>query len=425
MEETRSRHLNERQKKRRIRRRAAVLAIQQNLIPVSPDLPLKYFNPYGEIVWKHREIYKGISRLAKKHMETVPNRRVNVFQIPHSELPKHLKFGEESLINEVIHLTSGSHNLEWQKDWRRVHLALGSMEILSQIGSKITILSLKRRESVELINYQKELRPRQIRLRNAPTTIMIERMNTRIIGFIKEIVNFANDTDKGATTFKPHISGQIPTLDNIQYQGPAPISKQPISFIRADLSIAEIQRRILFLDCEFVIGYKEMVGQKMRHTLLLASVAILNYEGEILLNTRVTPTKKVWRYHPSITGFTARSLRNQRKEAEVKREIKELVRDRILVGHDLSSDLKVLEIDLNQLCGIRDLSTSLVLKEIMGTDKPRLKLADVAEKLLNQTLRTTIDKDGTMTNVCHSALEDVLVISSIYKKIENNYIDDI
>ena len=424
MEKTRSRYLNERQKKRRIRRRAAVLAIQQNLIPVSPDLPLKYFNPYGEIVWKHREIYKGINRLAKKHMETVPNQRVNVFQIPHSELPKHLKFGEESLINEVMHLTSGSHNLEWQKDWRRVHLALGSMEILSQIGPKITILSLKRRESVELVNYQKQLRPRQIRLRNAPTTIMIERMNTRIIGFIKEIVNFANDTDKGATTFKPHISGQIPILDNIQYQGPAPISKQPISFIRADLSIAEIRRRILFLDCEFVTGYQEMVGQKMKHVPLLASVAILNYEGEILLNTRVTPTKKVWRYHPSITGFTARSLRNQRKEAEVKSEIKELVRDRILVGHDLSSDLKVLEIDRDRLCGIRDLSTSITIKVIMGVDKPRLKLSDVAEKLLGTKLRISTDNDGVVTKACHSALEDAQVIAYIYKKVEEDYVDD-
>ena len=424
MKETRSRYLNERQKMRRIRRRAAVLAIQQNLIPVSPDLPLKYFNPYGEIVWKHREIYKGINRLAKKHMETVPNQRVNVFQIPHSELPKHLKFGEESLINEVMHLTSGSHNLEWQKDWRRVHLALGSMEILSQIGPKITILSLKRRESVELVNYQKQLRPRQIRLRNAPTTIMIERMNTRIIGFIKEIVNFANDTDKGATTFKPHISGQIPILDNIQYQGPAPISKQPISFIRADLSIAEIRRRILFLDCEFVTGYQEMVGQKMKHVPLLASVAILNYEGEILLNTRVTPTKKVWRYHPSITGFTARSLRNQRKEAEVKSEIKELVRDRILVGHDLSSDLKVLEIDRDRLCGIRDLSTSITIKVIMGVDKPRLKLSDVAEKLLGTKLRISTDNDGVVTKACHSALEDAQVISYIYKKVEEDYVDD-
>lgn len=357
-------------------------------------------------------------------METVPNQRVNVFQIPHSELPKHLKFGEESLINEVMHLTSGSHNLEWQKDWRRVHLALGSMEILSQIGPKITILSLKRRESVELVNYQKQLRPRQIRLRNAPTTIMIERMNTRIIGFIKEIVNFANDTDKGATTFKPHISGQIPILDNIQYQGPAPISKQPISFIRADLSIAEIRRRILFLDCEFVTGYQEMVGQKMKHVPLLASVAILNYEGEILLNTRVTPTKKVWRYHPSITGFTARSLRNQRKEAEVKSEIKELVRDRILVGHDLSSDLKVLEIDRDRLCGIRDLSTSITIKVIMGVDKPRLKLSDVAEKLLGTKLRISTDNDGVVTKACHSALEDAQVISYIYKKVEEDYVDD-
>ena len=155
----------------------------------------------------------------------------------------------------------------------------------------------------------------------------------------------------------------------------------------------------------------------------MASVAILDYEENIVLNTRVTTTRPIWSYVNRITGFTSKSLRNHRKDIEMKAEIQALVKDHVLIGHDLTADLKVLEIDKNQLCGIRDLSTAFVLRQMVDPNAARLSLKKVAEQLLGKPMRTEI-RSGLNVAKHHSALEDVQTIAQIYKKIENDFIDD-
>lgn len=80
-------------------------------------------------------------------------------------------------------------------------------------------------------------------------------------------------------------------------------SKQPISYIRDMLSINEIRERLIFVDCEFVSGEFEIINGKKKGTILLASVCMMDYSGTVILNSMVTPTKKIRLYHTNITGF--------------------------------------------------------------------------------------------------------------------------
>ena len=200
-------------------------------------------------------------------------------------------------------------------------------------------------------------------------------------------------------------------------------SRNPISYLRNPMTVEEIRQRILFLDCEFVGGHKEMVGTKLKGTQLLASIAIMDYQGRVILDTRVTPSKKIKSYCRWITGFRPVDLVNQRKEEEIIKEVNVLIRGRILIGHDLTSDLKVLRTNPEDIAGIRDLSTSLVLRELIPSENPRLSLKDVALKILGKELRSSKQVNGKEEPEPHSALEDVKAIREIYLKIEMNWRD--
>ena len=149
-----------RQRLRHIRRRAEALIIQDSLVPISEDLPFKFFNPYGEIVWKSREIYKSISRLVKKKFEGRVITRNETFLVPQNELPKYLLFGESTWISEVHYFVTGVRNLVWQKGWKRIHLAEGRVDLVAQTKSKFRVLQLKRRQSIEVVNNGERYRPR-------------------------------------------------------------------------------------------------------------------------------------------------------------------------------------------------------------------------------------------------------------------------
>lgn len=199
----------------------------------------------------------------------------------------------------------------------------------------------------------------------------------------------------------------------------SPISKIPISYIRNRMGVDEIRKRILFLDCEFVGGYRELNQKgKWKCSNLLGSICILDYEGEIILNTNVSPTKMIRSYVKWITGFTPYDLKNKILDEVMIEQVRGLVEGRVLVGHDLTGDIAVLKINKESLLGIRDLSTALAVRKCMDDfEGERLKLENVAQQLLGRTCRS---KSGH-----HNVFEDVRAIRDIYRLVEDTWEDTI
>lgn len=93
---------------------------------------------------------------------------------------------------------------------------------------------------------------------------------------------------------------------------------------------------VVALDCEMV-----GVGPQGRES-VLGRVCVVNFEGNVLLDTFVKPNAFVTDFRTRFSGVRPRDMRNATPHAEAVAKVKELVEGRILVGHALHNDFRVL-----------------------------------------------------------------------------------
>jgi len=94
------------------------------------------------------------------------------------------------------------------------------------------------------------------------------------------------------------------------------------------------------LDCEMVSTEKDPNT--------LAQVAIVDFDGHVLLNEYVKPDSEVKNYRSSITGIRSKHLKNAKSFPQVQALVKNIIEDKIVVGHSISHDLKALDLQLDQ-----------------------------------------------------------------------------
>lgn len=78
---------------------------------------------------------------------------------------------------------------------------------------------------------------------------------------------------------------------------------------------------------------------------MLARVSIVNERGDIILDKYVEPTQPVVDYRTKYSGITPKHLENAHPFADVQKEVASIKFDRILVGHALHNDFKVLKLE--------------------------------------------------------------------------------
>jgi len=94
--------------------------------------------------------------------------------------------------------------------------------------------------------------------------------------------------------------------------------------------------KYIALDCEMV-----GVGADGKES-SLARVSLVNYHGAILLDERVKQRERVVDYRTKWSGIRPGDLVNAKPFMEVQRRVADLLKDKILVGHAVSNDLKAL-----------------------------------------------------------------------------------
>ena len=93
------------------------------------------------------------------------------------------------------------------------------------------------------------------------------------------------------------------------------------------------------LDCE-------MVGVEGNED-ALARVSIINYNGHTLMDKYVRPTKRILDFRSLVSGVHPWHLKEENGAvsfAEAKAESHRILKDKIIVGHSLNHDFKVLEL---------------------------------------------------------------------------------
>lgn len=135
--------------------------------------------------------------------------------------------------------------------------------------------------------------------------------------------------------------------------------------------------KALGLDCEYV-GVGPDASENM-----LARVSIVNFYGHCVYDKFVKPREKITDYRTSISGIRPGNLLNGEPFQKVQQEVHKLLSGRIVVGHALKNDFKVLNLshtrkmtrDSARYLPIRKManvsrtpSLKLLAKEILGID---------------------------------------------------------
>ncbi|XP_049864773.1 uncharacterized protein LOC126365994 [Schistocerca gregaria] len=147
------------------------------------------------------------------------------------------------------------------------------------------------------------------------------------------------------------------------------------------------------LDCE-------MVGTDDK-TDMVARVSLVNKFGDCVYDKYVAPTEKVHDYRTWVSGIRPENLKNAEDFKQVQKEVAELLRGRLLVGHALRNDLKVLYLSHPRRY-TRDTQRFKLFRELAKTKRPSLK------KLAAAVLNVNIQEGE------HSSVEDARVAMQLY-----------
>nr|XP_012300573.1 RNA exonuclease 4 [Aotus nancymaae] len=131
--------------------------------------------------------------------------------------------------------------------------------------------------------------------------------------------------------------------------------------------------RALALDCEMV-----GVGPKGEES-VAARVSIVNQYGKCVYDKYVKPTEPVTDYRTAVSGIRPENLKQGEELEVVQKEVAEMLKGRVLVGHALHNDLKVLFLD-HPKKKIRDTQKYKPFKSQVKSGRPSLRL--LSEKIL-------------------------------------------
>ncbi|KAK6038057.1 exonuclease [Cooperia oncophora] len=98
---------------------------------------------------------------------------------------------------------------------------------------------------------------------------------------------------------------------------------------------------IIALDCEYVGG-----GTDGRDD-LLARVSIVNEEGKIVYDKYVKPRERVTDFRTSVSGIRPENIAKGLPFGVVQMEVAKILKDRVVVGHALNNDFRVLNFTHN------------------------------------------------------------------------------
>ncbi|KAJ3683404.1 hypothetical protein LUZ60_013631 [Juncus effusus] len=153
--------------------------------------------------------------------------------------------------------------------------------------------------------------------------------------------------------------------------------------------------KVLAVDCEMV-GVSSL-GNKSA----LARVTLVNSFGNVIYDEYVRPVERIVDYRTSISGIRPKHMKNAKDLLDVQKKVADFIKGRILVGHALHHDLKVLLLS-HPKKDIRDTSDY----EPLRREGKKRALKDLATEIL----RVKIQQKE------HNPVEDARAAMYIYNK---------
>ncbi|KAH7912715.1 ribonuclease H-like domain-containing protein [Hygrophoropsis aurantiaca] len=163
------------------------------------------------------------------------------------------------------------------------------------------------------------------------------------------------------------------------------------------LSHQEAPGKYLALDCEMV-----GIGLNGGEESSLARVSLVNYHGAVQMDEFVRQRERVVDYRTQWSGIRATDMVKAKPFEEVQKKVADLLKDRILVGHAVHNDLKVLLLS-HPGPTIRDTQQLAAKHKVTKSNRPALR------NLVKQELNITIQGGE------HSSVTDARATMAVFR----------
>ncbi|TSK28093.1 Apoptosis-enhancing nuclease [Bagarius yarrelli] len=163
---------------------------------------------------------------------------------------------------------------------------------------------------------------------------------------------------------------------------------------------------LLAIDCEMVgTGPNGQFSE-------LARCSLVNYSGTVIYDKYVLPRRPVTDYRTQWSGIKKEHLINALSYKIARKEILQIIKGKVIIGHALHHDFAVLRIKLPRHM-IRDTSFSPLLRKLYGPATRCISLKKLTSTLLNRSIQ--VDSTG------HCPVEDALAALDLYKLVEEEW----
>ncbi|XP_066502108.1 RNA exonuclease 4 [Hoplias malabaricus] len=160
--------------------------------------------------------------------------------------------------------------------------------------------------------------------------------------------------------------------------------------------------RAVAMDCEMV-----GVGPEKEES-MLARVSIVNQFGKCVYDKYVKPTETVTDYRTAVSGIRPADIEKGEDIRTVQKEVAAILKGRILVGHAIHNDLKILLLD-HPKKNIRDTQKYKPFKAIAKSSRPALRV------LCREVLNVKVQQGE------HSSVQDAQATMRLYTLVKSRW----
>ncbi|XP_056596050.1 apoptosis-enhancing nuclease [Triplophysa dalaica] len=148
----------------------------------------------------------------------------------------------------------------------------------------------------------------------------------------------------------------------------------------------------------------------------LARCSIVNYYGSVIYDKYILPGQRVTDFRTRWSGIRKHHLANAVPFEEAQNEIVGILKGKVIIGHSLFNDFKVLDITVPANM-IRDTCSCRLLRELYeASHRCMVSLKKLSQRLLSRNIQ--VGRKG------HCSIEDARATLDLYKLVEDQWEKD-